>query len=62
MDFIWMVCLLILLIVAYFIGRGDGRCEAAQHEEAWEAVQKYEIDKRFEHLRWLEERKATHGG
>jgi hypothetical protein len=57
MDIIWLVCLLILLIVAYCIGRGDGRCEAANHEESFEAVKKYEIDKQFEHLRWLEERK-----
>jgi len=45
-------------MVAYCIGKGDGQCQAAQHEEAWEATRKYEIDKRFEHLRWLEERKA----
>lgn len=58
MDIVWLVCLLITHIVAYCIGKGDGHCQAARHEEAWEATRKYEIDKRFEHLRWLEERKA----
>ena len=63
MDIIWLVCLLILLIVAYCIGRGDGRCEAAQHEEAWIEVQKYEIDRKYAHMawEWMEERKAKNG-
>ena len=58
MDIIWLVCLLITHIVAYLIGKGDGHCEAGHTEEAFEAVKKYEIDKQYEHLRWLEERKA----
>lgn len=58
MDIVWLVCLLITHIVAYCIGKGDGRCEEGQTEEVFEAVKKYEIDKHFEHLRWLEERKA----
>lgn len=64
MDFIWLVCLLITHIVAYMLGRGDGQCHAAQHEEAWLEVQKYEIDRKYAHMAWvwLEERKATHGG
>lgn len=60
MDIVWLVCLLITHIVAYMIGKGDGQCQAAQTEEAFEAVKKYEIDKRFEYMRWLEERKAKH--
>lgn len=56
MNMIWYVCLLITHIVAYFIGKGDGQCQSANQEEVFEAVKKYEIDKRFEHLRWLKER------
>ena len=57
MDIIWLLCLLITHIVAYCIGKGDGRCESGLDVEAFEAVKKYEIDKRFEHMRWLAERK-----
>ncbi len=60
MDIIWLVCLLITHIVAYCIGKGDGHCESGLEVEVFEAVKKYEIDKRFEHMRWLAERKENH--
>lgn len=56
MDWIMFVCLAITHIVAYYIGKGDGRCESGLDVEAFEAVKKYEIDKRFEHMRWVKER------
>lgn len=61
MDMIWLVCLLITHIVAYCIGKGDGRLESGNEVEAFEAVKKYEIDKRFEHMRWLKEREEKRG-
>ena len=60
MDIIWLVCLLITHIVAYCIGKGDGKSECPQTDDAWVEVEKYEIDKRFEHMRWLAERKEKH--
>ena len=55
-EFIWLFCLVITHFVAYFLGRNDGKKE--QHpDEAYIAVEMYDIDKRYEHLRWLEERK-----
>ena len=57
MDLIWLISLLITHVVAYFIGKGDGHLETDREVEAFEAVKKYEIDKQFEHMRWLTERK-----
>ena len=61
MDIIWLVCLLITHIVAYCIGKGDGRIETDHELEIFEAVKKYEIEKRFEHMRWMKEREENHG-
>ena len=61
MDFVWLACLMITHVVAYMMGRGDGRCETDHELEAFEAVKKYEIDKRFEHMRWMKEREEKHG-
>lgn len=59
MDLIWLIALCITHAVAYTMGKNDGR-EEIHSDEAWEAVEKYEIDKRFEHLRWMAERKDRH--
>lgn len=55
MDWIMFVCLSITHILAYYLGRGDG--ERKPYEDAYIEVEKYDIDKRYEHQRWLEERK-----
>jgi len=60
MDIVWLVCLLITHIVAYMLGRGDGKSEAPQSDDAWVEVEKYEIDKKYAFAAWLEERKAKH--
>lgn len=57
MDLMWMLALLITHTLAYIVGRGDGAAAQPPEDETWEAVEKYAIDKRFEHLRWLEERR-----
>lgn len=57
-EFIWLFCLMITHFVAYFIGRGDG--ERKPCDDAYIEVEKYDIDKRYEHQRWLEERKDKH--
>lgn len=54
-EYIWLFCLMITHLVAYFVGRADG--EKNPSERAYVAVEIYEIDKRYEHQRWLEERK-----
>lgn len=59
MDFIWLIALTITHICAYCMGKTDGLNQMPE-EDAWVEVKRYEIDKRFEHMRWLEERKAHH--
>lgn len=59
-EFIWLFCLMVTHVVAYYLGRGDGeKCEPS--ERAWLAAEMYDIDKHYEHQRWLEERKENHG-
>ena len=60
MDYIWMLALVITHMVAYYMGRNDGAA-LIPDEDDWVAVKKYEIDKRFEHLRWIAERNERHG-
>lgn len=61
MDWIILIVLCITHGAIYYMGRSDG--QALTHsDDAWAEVEKYVIDKRFEHLRWLEERKDTHEG
>lgn len=59
-SWVWLISLMITHIVAYVMGRGDGRCETRYELETFEAVKKYEIDKRFEHMRWMKEREEKH--
>lgn len=61
MDFIWLICLCITHMVAYYIGRNDGSASQLSEEGQLE-IQRYEIDKRFEHLRWTAERNEKHEG
>lgn len=58
MDWIMFVCLSITHLVAYSMGKADG--ERKPCEDAYIEVEKYDIDKRYEHQRWLEERKYKH--
>lgn len=58
-DFIWLVCLVITHSIAYYIGRNDA-IAMQPTKEAWLEVKRYEIDKRFEHMRWMAERKDDH--
>lgn len=55
MDFVWLIALCISHIAVYYMGRHDGGIHEPS-EEAWVMVEKYELDKRFEHMRWLVER------
>lgn len=59
MDFLFLVALCLTHAVAYYMGKGDGR-EEIHSDDAWEAVEKYEIDKRFEYMRWSAERRDRH--
>lgn len=58
-SFIWLMCLLVTHCVAYFMGRADGE-NVQPSEYTWMQIKQYEIDKRFEHMRWLAERKDGH--
>lgn len=59
MDFVWLIALCISHIAVYYMGRHDGGIHEPS-EEAWVMVEKYELDKRFEHMRWIEERRCKH--
>ena len=62
-SWIWLIALTITHTLAYFLGRGDGQGQKDCHsDEAWIEVQKYDIDKRFEYMRWAKERETKHGG
>lgn len=50
-----MICLIVVTAAAYYMGKQDGE-KAAPSDETWADVQKYEIDKRFAHMRWMAER------
>lgn len=58
-DFIWLICLCGTHIIAYYMGRNDGAAMQPS-EEAMMEIKRYEIDKRFEHMRWMTERKERH--
>ena len=55
-SWIWLIALAITHTLAYFLGRGDGQQASELSEEAKIEVHKYEIDKRFEYMRWAKER------
>lgn len=58
-DWVWLIALVITHILAYLLGRGDGQEQKQQmSDEAQIEVQKYEIDKRFEYMRWAKEREG----
>ena len=59
MDLVWLIALLVTHICAYCMGKTDGLNQVPE-DDVWVEVKRYEIDKRFEHMRWLEERKADH--
>ena len=59
MDYLWLIALCITHAAVYCMGKNDGLTQLPD-EDAWITVEKYEIDKRFEHMRWLEERKNHH--
>lgn len=61
MDFIWLIALTITHICAYCMGKTDG-LNHVPDDDAFVAIEKHEIDKRYEMMRWLEERKAKHDG
>lgn len=59
-QYIWLFCLMVTHIVAYYMGRADAE-RREPSEDAWVEVEKYEIDKKYAFAAWLEERKDTHG-
>lgn len=59
MDYIWMFVLVITHLCAYHMGRNDA-AEQLPDESAWMELNRYEIDQKYAHMRWLEERKAGH--
>lgn len=59
MDLIWLIALCITHAVAYYMGKSDGKDEN-HSDEAWEAVEKYEIYKKYEYMRWSSERRDRH--
>lgn len=56
MEYLWLVAIACTHALVYCIGKREGM-EQQPGEDAWIEVQMYEVDKRFEHMRWLEERK-----
>jgi hypothetical protein len=59
MNYLWLIGIACTHAMVYMMGKRDGM-EEMPDEDAWIEVKKYEADKRFEHLRWLEERKNHH--
>lgn len=59
MNILWLIGIACTHAAVYCFGKRDGM-EELPDENAWLEVKKYEVDKRFEHLRWLEERKNHH--
>lgn len=60
MDYIFLIVMTALCIIAYYMGRNDG-ANTQPSEEMFERLKKYEIDKRFEHMRWTAERRDMDG-
>lgn len=53
---IWIIALIITHAVAFYMGRNS-----TDDDMSWDtALEMYKVDKCFEHMRWLEERKG-HG-
>lgn len=59
MNFLYIAALALVVFVAYCMGVRDGSA-GEPSEEAWIIVQKYEIDRKYAHWRWLEERGGKH--
>ena len=60
LSFLWLVSLVITHVCAYAMGKEDGKSESGLSDEAWVELQKYEIDKRYAHLRWIAEKDNRH--
>jgi hypothetical protein len=61
MDWMMLIVLCITHGAFYYMGRSDGQA-MTQSDDAWVEVEKYEIDKRFEYMRWRDERGISHEG
>lgn len=59
MTYLWLIMVAVTHAIVYCMGKRDGM-EDMIDEEAFITIKQYEIDKRFEHMRWLEERKNHH--
>ena len=58
-DWIWLVCLIIVCGAFYHFGKEDGKAQGQiLSEEALYDLEMYRIDKYFEHERWKEMRRA----
>lgn len=55
-EWIWLACLCVTHGVAYWMGRNDFN----PSEDAFVEIKRYEIDKKYEHLRYLTERRENH--
>lgn len=58
-NYLWLIALCISHAAVYCMGKRDG-VESMIDDEAYITLKKYEVDKRFEHMRWLTERKNHH--
>lgn len=59
MDIAWFIALLILVVAAYAWGYDNGRASQMDADQEME-LEKYRLDRFYEHERWLEERKDKH--
>lgn len=58
MDYLWLIIFACTHAMAYILGKREGLENTL--EDDWREIKMYEVDKRFEHMRWLEERKNHH--
>lgn len=58
-EMIWYISLFIVVLVAFYAGMDYGSKKSTPSSESYNFhLEKYRIDKEYEHKRWLEERKS----
>lgn len=59
-EMIWFIALSIVVAVAFYAGMDYGSKKTSPSSETYNFhLEKYKIDKEYEHKRWLEERKGV---